>query len=48
MMAEEKQSIPTTWVDQNLPENEGLGKGGKDGYQTDQSQTGADDLGGGI
>jgi hypothetical protein len=42
---EKKKSIPITWVDGNLPENEGLGKGGKDGYQTDQSQTGTSDSG---
>jgi hypothetical protein len=48
MTPEEKLAIPTELRNRNLAENKGKGKGRKDGYQTDQSQTGADDTGTGF
>jgi hypothetical protein len=50
MSPEELAFIPTEWCNRNLPENKMKGKGrtpsgGKDGWQTDQSATGADDAG---
>jgi hypothetical protein len=43
-------AIPTEWCNRNLPEKKGKGEkgtpsGGEDGWQTDQSATGADDAG---
>jgi hypothetical protein len=47
----ERAAIPSTWLNYNLPENKGEGKGlgkrqqGQSGYQTDRSQMETDDPG---